>query len=384
MRCMYCRNCGYKLEEDDFFCPECGRRVKVKKEPLIDFKNLEKKYRKQFIGLSVLLIIVLVYHFLNSTFFSEEAVIRRYVKAYANKDYMTVIELSGKEKNQFITKQNIQRKYGSSKLGMVDIKILTTNNSRGEHTRTVKYTTDNANSIISLRVKSAGRRFLIFHNYVITSSDLVAENIKITVPKDSKLVIDGVELSDKDKISTKEAMVTYKIDSILKKDVKISLKLNNRMTITDVKSVFTNEEIDYQKLNYSELDSKSDEKIVYHIKEGIQSIVEGAIKGSDFQQVRESSLYSQSLKEDTLFEESYHSLIEKYKSKAVSDFVIGKITINHIKLGENENAVLNVTVHYQYKDRNDKIRETSRRLNLTFDHDLFIHEFYLSNLFSFF
>ena len=93
MRCMYCRNCGYKLEEDDFFCPECGRRVKVKKEPLIDFKNLEKKYRKQFIGLSVLLIIVLVYHFLNSTFFSEEAVIRRYVKAYANKDYMTVNEI---------------------------------------------------------------------------------------------------------------------------------------------------------------------------------------------------------------------------------------------------------------------------------------------------
>lgn len=381
---MYCRNCGNKLEKEDLFCPECGRRIKIKREPLIDYKNLEKKYKKQLVGLAVLLIIILVYNFLNSTFFSEEAIIRRYVKSYVNKDYMKVIELSDLKKNKFITSENIQKKYGNSNHNIIDIKILTTNKNKKEHTRTVSYKTNNYSNIISLKIKRKGHKFLIFNNYVITSSNLIAENIKITVPKDSKLIVDHIELTKQDKEKEEKSTTTYKIDSILKKDVTISIKLKNGITITDIKSVFNNEEIDYTKLNYTEVDEKNNQKIINVLKKSLQDIVTNAVKGNEFNIIKESNIYTERLKNDTLFEENYNNLKEKYKNKAITEFETTKININNIKLDKEENLALNVTIQYKYKDQEQKTRETTRRINVTLNHDLLIDELYLNNLFYLF
>lgn len=381
---MYCRNCGNKIEETDLFCSECGKRIKIKKEPLIDYKNLEKKYKNALTSLGVLLIIILVYNFLNNTFFSEEVIIRKYVKAYANNDYMTVLELSDAKKSKFITKENIKEKYGNSNSNIVDIKILTTNKSKEEHTRTVSYIIDDDTNMISLKIKRKGRKFLLFNNYVITSANLVAENIKITVPKDSKLIVDHIELSNQDKKSTKEDKTTYKIDSILKKNVQLSLKLKNKITITDTKSVFNNEEIDYTKLNYTEIDQENNQKITNNIKKSIQDIVVNAIEDKEFNTIKENNIYSETLKNDALFEESYNTLKEKYKAKSATEFEIEDVNINNIKLDEKENITLNVTLQYKYKDKNSKIRETNRRINITLNNDLLINEFYLNNLFYLF
>lgn len=381
---MYCRNCGNKLEEEDLFCPECGRRIKIKKEPLIDYKNLEKKYQKQLIGLAVLLTVILVHNFLNNTFFSEEAIIKKYVKSYANKDYMNIIELSDMKKNRFITNKNIQKKYGDSTHNKVDIKILTTNKNKKEHTRTVSYKTDDYSNIINLKIKRKGHKYLIFNNYVITSANLVAENVRITIPKDSKLIVDHVELSNQDKVSEKKLTTTYKIDSILKKDVTISVKLKNGITITDIKSVFNNEEIDYTKLNYTEIDKKNTQKITSDIKKSIQDIVTNAVEEKEFNTIRESNIYTERLKSDVLFEENYHKLKEKYKNKSVTEFETTKVKINNIKLDKDKNITLNVTIQYKYKDKESKLRETTRRINITLNHNLLIDELYLNNLFYLF
>lgn len=212
----------------------------------------------------------------------------------------------------------------------------------------------------------------------------MAENIKITVPKDSKLTVDHIELSNQDKKVTKKEKTTYQINSILKKNVQLSLTLKNGVTITDTKSVFNNEEIDYTKLNYTEIDRESNQEITGDIKKSIQDIVINAINEKEFNVIKENNIYSENLKNDALFEESYNTLKEKYKTKSATEFEIKEVKINNIKLDEKKNIILNVTLQYKYKDKNSKIRETNRRMNLTLNDDLLIHEFYLNNLFYLF
>lgn len=377
---MYCRNCGNKLTEKDFYCPECGSKIKSNKTPLIDFQKLEKKYKKQLLGLLLILIVLLSYNFINNHFFSEEAIIKKYVTAYANKDYETVVKLSNITTNKFITKETINNKYGSKENDQVEVTTLTTNKTKKEHTRTVSYTINNSNNIISLKIKKSGHKFLIFNNYVVTSTDIVANNIKIIVPKDCTLIVDEVKLGKKDQLTTKDNLTTYQINNILKKNVKIVLQLKNNITVTDTKSLFNNEEIDYSKLNYEELDKKSKEQVVANIKGGLNNIIKNALASNDLKNISDSNLYTEELKNSSLFEESYNELKEKYQNKEIKNFEITNINIDNIKLEKTENIMFRVTMKYKYQDKNSKEHETSRSVNISLNYDYLINEFYLSNL----
>jgi len=81
----------------------------------------------------------------------------------------------------------------------------------------------------------------------------------------NEIIIDAIEnrASDIHFDPTKECLMVRiridgelhdytKIPNILKKNVKIVLQLKNNITVTDTKSLFNNEEIDYSKLNYEE------------------------------------------------------------------------------------------------------------------------------------
>lgn len=376
---MYCRKCGNKISDEDLFCSNCGMRVKFKKkEPLIDFKNLSDKYKKQLVGLSVLLIVIVVYSFLNNYFFCETAVIRRYTKAYANKDYNEVIELSGITKNEFITLKNINKKYGSNSLNAVDIEVLTTNYTKGEHTRTVKYTVNGSTVTLNLTVKKSGRKFLIFNNYIITSTSLTANNVEFVIPKEATLNIDGVDLTNKYEKSSTSNTTTYKIDSLLKKDVVITLKLKNGVILTDTRSIFNNEVVNYKNLNYSNVDDASSKKIKGLIKESVTNITSNALDGKAFNDITLDKLYSDNLKKSTLFSDSYNTLLEKYSSKEISDFKISDVNIDNVSVDKNDKLSIKATIKYNYQDT--KEHEKSRVVNIILDDNLLIDEFYLSTL----
>lgn len=382
---MYCRNCGKYLEDDDVFCPECGFRAKTivkNREPLVDFKSLTLKQKRFFIGICSLLVFIILFFGVYDRFFSEDAVIIRYVEAYSNNDYQKLINLSGIDSNQFITKKNIERKYGTVKQKDITIKSITTNKTKNEHIRTVVYTYDNQDVVMNLRIKENGRKYLLFHDYQIvsTSNDFIAKNIKITVPKDAELFIDDVKLDDKMKIKNSDDLITYKVDSVLRKNVKIAIKLSNGVTFTDTKSVFSNEDINYANLNFNELDEKNQSRLEDIVKKSVEEVVSKATLDKDFNEVKEQDIFTDSLKESSIFSEGYSNLRERYASKGIKDFKVESTAINNIKFVGADRFLVEVLVSYSYKDSDNKLHEKSRLVREVFNDQLLVDEFYLNSL----
>ena len=282
---MYCGNCGNKIENENVsFCKKCGTKIiktpkkinKPKKHIAVNFTSIARKKSTKVV--LAVIVLIITYIFINNLFFSEDATIKSYVKAYANNDYQKIIKLTNIDKNKFMSKKSLTEKYSDKTNKYVKVDILSTNKSRAEHSRTVAYKTqDSEKNIMNLKIKQVGRRYLIFKKYAITSTDLIAKNVTITAPKDYKIAIDNVVLDNKYKIKEKSSVITYKVPLLLKKNVKEEITLSNNITITNIKNVYSNETLTTKNLYNATIDETSNKNIKDKIKNSITLIVNSAI-----------------------------------------------------------------------------------------------------------
>ncbi len=376
---MYCRNCGKKAEKADIFCTECGNRIrKDKKIPLINLKEMPKKYKKGLFSLLTILIILLLYIGLNNYAFSEEAVIKRYIRAYVNNDYQTIINLSGLEEIKFINNDSIKEKYKDKKNDKIIIKNITENVNKNEHTRTVSYIIDKTTKSTNVTIKRKGRKYLIFKNYVITSTDLLAENVLFMTPKNSQLTVDNIKLDSKYINENNENVVTYKIPKLLKKNTKISLKLANGLELEDIKSVFNNEEVDYRELTYNLVKNDKSIDLEKNLKKALTKVVESALN-DEYDKMKDNSLFVSSLFNNSLFIENYNKLKEKYQN-SIKNFDISNIDIKNVKLDSENNIIIRSKIEYSYENSENKNYQTSRDISISLNDKLLINDIQLNTL----
>lgn len=377
---MYCRNCGNKVEEDDLFCENCGSRLVIKNNaPLIDLKSMPVRIKKVFFSLIFLLAIVLIGNHLYMNFLSEESVIKKYIKSYVNGDYETVIKLSGIEGNSFINTRNIKEKYNNKNSKKVIIKNITDNsNKSGEFNRTVTYLVNGSKNSSTLTLKKVGKRYLFFNNYIITSNDFIAKDVLFMVPKDVSLTIDNVLLDKKYIKEEKENTTIYKIDRLLRKNVKIAIRLKNNITLYDVRSTFTNEEVDYKELNYNVLEN-DENTLNEKMTTAFTTIVENAVQNKDFDEFKNIKIFTNTILEDNLFRENYEKIKDKYHER-VNEFKVENIKIENIKLEEDNKMRIRVKIDYAYNDKEKGERTNSRVVDVTLNDQLFVEEFYTNNL----
>ena len=80
---MYCGNCGNKIENENVsFCKKCGTKIikTPKKHITVNFTSIARK--KSIKVVLVVIVLILTYIFINNLFFSEDATIKSYVKAF--------------------------------------------------------------------------------------------------------------------------------------------------------------------------------------------------------------------------------------------------------------------------------------------------------------
>ena len=393
---MYCGNCGHKIIEGSTYCDNCGYKLENIKEvhcqssitkENINHKLKELRHNKYTKAIITLLIIAILYNTINFMFFSENRVIKQYVKAYANNDYETLIKLSNIDKNEFVNDKVITDKYGTKTNDYVHINILSQNNSSKEHPRTVEFSTINQDkTIMNLTIKKAGHKFLIFNKYVITSSDLTAQDVNVTTSPDVKVKIDGVSLTDKYKQEETNDKITYQIPFLLKKNVKMEITLNNGVTVTNTKNVYSYEELTTAKLYNATLDNNTNKKINSELKNTLKSIVNSALTNKSIDEVKKDTELTSNISDLTVFEDDYNTLKLKYQNKEVKDFKIDDIKIMQIDIADDNKIDIKVKVSYSYKDKTNRTRSTTRSINASFENDtqFLIDNIYLSNLYTFF
>lgn len=390
---MYCSNCGNKFKADDVFCSECGkiRFAKGKQNKLIiKTPSFSKNEKKVMIFVFCFIFFVGIYFILNKSVFGENRFIMKYVSAYANNDYETIINLSDIRKNEFMGDDIIIKKYGNPSDDNVNINILSTNINRGEHTRTVQYLKENGSkNVINLSIKKSGQKYLLFNNYVITSTNLTAENIKVSIPKDViGLKVDGVNMSDKYKYSSNSSNDIYRIKEVLSKNVMLELTLKNDINIISIRNFFDNESVTLNNLYNNSLDDSSKSKIEGKVKLALKSIIEGAINNKDFSELSLSEVYSEQLLRSSLFVSSYDTLRDKIVQNVIYDFNITSMDINDVYLDPNSVNMLKFSckVNYSYKNKSNQIQNSSRNVMITLNNNdnLKVSEFYLTSLYSLF
>lgn len=394
---MYCSNCGSKLGSCDIFCSECGnkRQISMKDKKgrghfSIKKFSLSSNEKKVIIIILIFVIMVFVYSLVNRTMFCEDEIIKRYVRAYARNDYEEIIDLSDINKNEFMSEGIVVEKYGRPTDDKVDVEILSTNSNSGEHTRTVQYSKGSGRkNILNLSVKRAGHKFGIFNNYVITSTNLTAEDISITIPRSVSLKVDGVNMSDKYKSSSADSNNNnYKIKEVLSKNVMLEIILKNDVKITSVRNFFDNESITLNNCYNNSIDADSKEKVIGKVKNAISVIVDGAILGKGYSELDLTSVYSSDLLGSSVFSSSYETLKSKIVQSQPKDFKITSIDINNIYLkNEDVNKLeFNCKVNYSYKNKSDQLQNSSRNVKMILDNGngLKVDEFYLVSLYSLF
>ena len=411
---MFCEECGAKNKKGATFCEECGHAIKAeetkkaepKKEKVETKKEVTEKVAKKpmskgtklLIGgiVAVVAILVGAYVYLSSVFTPEKVAIK-YFKAYASKDANKICKVIKLDESEFVSKKLLKEALkDEEKIDLENYKIeKNPTKSQLEKALGIKETDDLSKSItikyikkgsskeyyktIKL-VKSKNKKFLFFDNWVVDSSDLVANDYSISVPKGAKPTIDGIEIKDKYKTSNTYTD-TYKIPSILKGTHKITAKLKSGIVLTGEYKVNGN----YGSISSSslKLDKKTEETIKKSVKDNLTTIYDAVIADKSFEDIEEK------------FNEDYRDDIrDKYanlKQSALSDYnKLKEIKINDVNITyysiSNDELSVTARIKYDYKveykngDEKKEYSKKDRSDNVYLTYKIGKSEFVLSNI----
>lgn len=411
---MFCEECGAKNKKGATFCEECGHAIKAeetkkaesKKEKVEPKKEVAEKVAKKpmskgtklLIGgiVAVVAILVGAYVYLSSVFTPEKVAIK-YFKAYASKDANKICKVIKLDESEFVSKKLLKEALkDEEKIDLENYKIeKNPTKSQLEKALGIKETDDLSKSItikyikkgsskeyyktIKL-VKSKNKKFLFFDNWVVDSSDLVANDYSISVPKGAKTSIDGIEIKDKYKTSNTYTD-TYKIPSILKGTHKITAKLKSGIVLTGEYKVNGS----YGSISSSslKLDKKTEETIKKSVKDNLTTIYDAVIADKSFEDIEEK------------FNEDYRDDIrDKFanlKQSALSDYnrlkeiKINDVNITYYSISDDELSVT-ARIKYDYKveykngDEKKEYSKKDRSDNVYLTYKIGKSEFVLSNI----
>lgn len=393
---MFCGECGTKNKKGSTFCEKCGakleveekttkkeetkkeepKKVEVKTEPKKERKPLSKQ-NKIIIGVVACVVAILVagYMYLGSIYKPEKIAIK-YFKAYASKDANKISKIVKFEESDFVNKKLLKDALKEEE--RIELENYTIDNNTTKEkiakvfgvkdyddlskTITIKYIKKGSSKeyykTIKL-VKSKNKKFIFFDNWKVDSSDLIAKDYSISVPKDSKVKLDGVSLGKEYKSeSSYSSYNVYKIPSILKGSHKITVTLKSGLVLTGDAKISGN----YGSFSSSSLkiDSKNEKKFINEIKEKITLIYNAAIEDKSFDDIKDN--FDEDYRDD--FENIYNTVKQNALSSynKLKELKVKDIEIRYFNTyDEDMRYTLNFKYDYKVEYKNgDETKEYSK------------------------
>lgn len=364
---MFCEECGAKNKNGAAFCEECGHKFKVAKEAKVSEKVSEtpknetkpakektpmSKGKKILIGCILVVVAALVagYMFVSNSL-KPDKIALKYFKAYANKDADKLCDVISLNDSEFVSKKLIKESFkNEEKIKLANYSVEKTEKStNGLSARvTIKYVEDGSSKEKTQTVKltkNKNKKYLFFDNWVVDSSELIVEDYNISVPKDAKVSINGVEIKDKYKNDSSSSYYdSYTIPSILKGEYEIvadltsGIKLSGKSTIKNSYSSFASSSL--------KLEKKTEESLVKDIKEKVKAIYDAVMDDKSFDDIKDK--FNDDYADDI---EYVYDNIKRYVMtdyNKLTEFDITDIKINSYSIYEDK-IKFTVQMKYNYK-----------------------------------
>ena len=349
------------------FCEECGHKFKVAKEAKVSEKVSEtpknetkpakektpmSKGKKILIGCILVVVAALVagYMFISNSL-KPDKIALKYFKAYANKDADKLCDVISLNDSEFVSKKLIKESFkNEEKIKLANYSVEKTEKStNGLSARvTIKYVEDGSSKEKTQTVKltkNKNKKYLFFDNWVVDSSELIVEDYNISVPKDAKASINGVEIKDKYKNDSSSSYYdSYTIPSILKGEYEIvadltsGIKLSGKATIKNSYSSFASSSL--------KLEKKTEESLVKDIKEKVKTIYDAVMSDKSFDDIKDK--FNEDYADDI---EYVYDNIKRYVMtdyNKLTEFDITDIKINSYSIYEDK-IKFTVQMKYNYK-----------------------------------
>lgn len=367
---MYCGECGAKLDKDATFCGECGAPVKKEKKtahkpseekevPAKTDRPPRKPMSKKTKIISLIVVIVLVglfaaYQIIGQQF-SVKTVAKEYVEAVANNNWDKLYDYLNLDGDTTFVSRDIFKKLmgdNKSKIKNFSIGEVTYDEGKLSASVTIHYTEESSSKektdVIYLS-KEKEKKYLIFDNWTVDNNidSLIVEDYKIIVPKDSKVVLEGINVENKylDEKASDDTTDAYRIPQIFSNTLELKTTLSNGMQIDEEitpSSYYSSHTVE---LSLSNLSDEAVDTLEEQAKNSLTAIYQSLIAKQAFTDIKGS--YEFDGGDIDSLEEEYTDTLDDLNRASTTLKQIEFTSLN-IRSVELEDGILNVNVKANY------------------------------------
>ncbi len=290
---MFCGECGSKLKKGAKFCGECGTSViekpLVTEQQVIEITN-KKSHKLLFTIIGVFILVFGIgYYYLNSIT-TPAKIVSDYMNALKIGDNVKLFEIYGLSESDFITLERFIDIVANEEVDF-SYEILSTEIVGDKAIVDVLFIDeDNDRYEDKIYLTLDGKKYLIFNNWEINElSDIVVNDVSITVPSGSLVEIDGVMVSDYEDNSNCTLTNCYNIPSMfpISYDVKVTYP-NGIVSLDTINPGDYNTSFELFDINVSDMDSSIKTSFESDMKLLLNGLYTDVINKSDFSLVSES------------------------------------------------------------------------------------------------
>lgn len=370
----------------------------VKKEKNIKKINNKNKNYIMYISIAVVVLLIVIYLILNSTIFSAKSYAKKYAEAVATGDKVKEYKYAGiTNKNEFVSEKEIEKTYKNKVLRKVesleivsekeaknikDVELPDTN--KNEKLFVAKYKLKNSKSTgyLVVTLKRTNNKYLIFSNWKVTNQDYFSDNVVVKIPNNTKAYLNNKALTDNYKMDSNDTdSVSYEIPNLAKKSVLLQLELQNGIKIEKTINPSSNNVVDATDFSGYKLSSSSNSALEKIVTNFSNLYVSGALNNKDVSSISKDSIWTKELVETDEFKNNYQTLIDKYKTKKVSNYKIKSIDTASSYIYSFDTIKINANVKYSYKlNKKEKEKSTTFDIEVKNSDKLYINGFSIYGL----
>ena len=359
---MFCEECGTKNKQGSAFCEKCGH--KFEQQPVQREKKPMSTKNKIIIGVVVAVVALLTAaYFIIGAMFKPEKVALKYFKAFTSKDADAIYNTLKLEDSKFVSKKLLKEAIeNDDEIELENYSVDEVEKDGQITTVVIKYVekgeTKERTKTIRL-AKSSEKQWLIFDKWVVDTSDIIAKDVTVSVPKDSTVKINGIKVPGKYEKDSIGSTAYYKIPKIIKGKYKVTAELKNGIELEGEMKVSGNYSSFYS--SSLGLGSSSKKEVTKDVKESIDTIYQSIIAKKEFSEIKDK------FAED--YQSNFESVYNDTKKTAISEYVqLKEFKLNDIKIKSVSiyDGKLSVTfeMNYDYKvahKSGDKTEEVEKK-----------------------